>query len=122
MTQYMMMIYAPTEPLAADDPANQLDRWIEFDKSLHAQGVHVADHRLHDLDTATTVRVRDGETLISDGPFAETKEYLAGYYVLDCPDLDTMLAIAARAPIVHRGAVEVRPVMQVALPQEQAAG
>ena len=63
------------------------------------------------LETATTVRVRDGETLVTDGPFAETKEMLGGYYLIDVPDLDGALAWAAKIPNVGYGSVEVRPVM-----------
>jgi hypothetical protein len=122
MTQYMMLIYASSEEVASDDPSNQISKWIDFDRTLKESGVHVADHRLEDIDTATTVRVRDGETLISDGPFAETKEWLAGYYVLDCPTLDKALELAAKAPIVGTGSVELRPVMEVALPAERVAG
>lgn len=68
-------------------------------------------NQLHSIDSATTVRVRDGETLIIDGPFAVTKEFLAGYYLLDSPDLDTALKHAARAPHIAYGSVEVRPVV-----------
>ena len=71
----------------------------------------VAGDGLQGLETATTVRVRDGESLVTDGPFAETKEMLAGYYLIDVPDLDAALAWAAKIPSVGYGSVEVRPVM-----------
>ncbi len=116
MTQYLMMIYTPTDQAVADEVGTDIARWIEYDVLLKAAGVHVADHRLHDPSTATTVRVRGNETMISDGPFADTKEWLAGYYLLDAPDLDTVLELAARVPHVHYGSVEIRPVMEVALP------
>ena len=67
---------------------------------------------LEDPDTATTVRVRDGETLTTDGPFAETKEQLGGYYLIDCASLDEALEFAARIPAARRGAVEVRPLVE----------
>jgi hypothetical protein len=78
---------------------------------------------LHPGDTATTVRVRDGETQFTDGPFAETKEILGGYYVIEVPDLDTALKYASRMPNITYGSVEVRPVVDFsALPQaDQAA-
>jgi hypothetical protein len=78
---------------------------------------------LQGTDTATTVRVRDDETQIVDGPFAETKEFLAGYYLLDCPDLDAALGYAARIPNIHYGSTEVRPVLDVgaAIEAEQRA-
>jgi hypothetical protein len=116
MTQYMMMIYAPVDQASADEQGTDISRWIEFDSMLRAAGVHVADHRLHDAYTATTVRVRGGETIVTDGPFADTKEYLAGYYLLETPTLDRVLDLATEVPLVHYGSVEIRPVMAVALP------
>jgi hypothetical protein len=111
MPQYMLLIYPPVEAPSDDDPGRQVSRWIEYGQSLRDAGVLVADHRLDRPELATTVRVRDGETLITGGPFAETAEYLAGYYLLDCPDLDTALAHAARVPNVHYASIEVRPVL-----------
>ena len=67
---------------------------------------------LQDSDTATTVRVRDGETLTTDGPFAETKEQLGGYYLVDCGSLDEAIEFAARIPAAERGSVEVRPLVE----------
>jgi hypothetical protein len=113
MPQYVLLIHSPVQPPPADDPGMQISRWIDYGKSLHDAGVHVADLRLDRPEVATTVRVRDGETLITDGPFAETNEYLAGYYVIDAPDLDAALAHAARVPNVHYAAIEVRPVLSL---------
>lgn len=107
MPQYMLLIYPP-----ADVPhPNRLDRWQAFNEALQADGALVASGRLQDVDSATAVRVRDGETLISDGPFAETKEYLAGFYLVECEDLDAALAYAARMPLEDYGTAEVRPMM-----------
>lgn len=111
MTQYMMMIYAPTDPAQADAAGTDIERWIAYDAMLKTAGVHVADHRLHAAETATTVRIRGRETVLSDGPFAETKEYLAGYYVIDVDDLDAAIALAAEVPLSHYGSVELRPVI-----------
>jgi hypothetical protein len=72
----------------------------------------VGGDQLQDADTATTIRVRDGETLTTDGPFAETKEQLGGYYVIDCGSLDEAIEFAARIPAAERGAVEVRPLVE----------
>lgn len=113
MPQYMLLIYPPVEAPPADDPGMQISRWVDYGQSLRDAGVLVADHRLDRPELATTVRVRDGETLITDGPFAETSEYLAGYYLLDCPDLDTALAHAARVPNSHYVSIEVRPVLSL---------
>lgn len=115
MAQYMMMIYAPTDPAVVDRAGTDLTRWIEFDALLTAARVHVADHRLHGPDTATTVRVRAGATVVSDGPVADCSEYLAGYYLLEAPDMGTVLELAGQVPLIHYGSVEIRPVMEVAL-------
>jgi hypothetical protein len=113
MATYMMLIYAPTEPVPADDPGQQPQRWADYTQSLVEAGVHRGDHRLHDPGTATTVRVRDGQTLVTDGPFAETREFLAGYYLLECADLDDALKHASRVPHLSYGSVEVRPVFEM---------
>jgi hypothetical protein len=115
MPHYMLLIYSPAEggPPPEERQA-EVPRWFEYTQSLQDAGVLVAGDPLEGADVATTVRVRDGETQITDGPFAETKEFLGGYYVLDCPDLDTALAHAARMPNIHYGSVEVRPILDIA--------
>lgn len=80
-----------------------------FGKELDDAGVKVAGHRLQLVATATSVRVRDGQTLHTDGPFAETKEQLGGFYAIDVPDLDTALSWAAKVPSARFGTIEVRP-------------
>ena len=106
--QYLLLIYVPTD--WTPDPAER-PRWMSYTQELQESGALVAGDALQGLDTATTVRVRDDETLVTDGPFAETKEMLAGYYLVDVPDLDAALGWAARIPSVGYGSVEVRPVM-----------
>jgi len=121
MPQYTLLIYTPVDgPPAGTDP-EQTQRWFDYTQSLIDAGVHVGGDALQGVDSATTVRVRDGETQIIDGPFVETKEYLAGYYLVDCPDLDTALGYAARMPNIHYGSVEVRPVMELSGPFAEAA-
>jgi hypothetical protein len=83
----------------------------EFGEAARAAGVFVDGDGLQPVATATTVRVRDGERLLTDGPYAETKEQLGGFYMLECKDLDEALSWAARIPEAKTGAVEVRPVM-----------
>lgn len=85
--------------------------WIAYGKSL--EGVMVGGAGLQDIGTATTVRLRDGERHVEDGPFAETKEILGGFYLIDVPSLDEALAHAARSPAVGKGSVEVRPLLQM---------
>ncbi len=84
-----------------------------FTEHCRDRGVFLAADPLHTTDAATTVRVRDDEVLITDGPFAETAEQLGGYYLLDCQDLDEALELAARCPMAAEGSVEVRPILEV---------
>ena len=124
MSQYMLLIYGPAEGgPAPEEMAAEMPKWYAFTEGLRSSGVLVSADPLHPVDTATTVRVRDGETQITDGPFAETKEHLGGYYIIDVPDLDTALKHAANVPNVHYGSIEVRPVMDMSempAPTEQA--
>ena len=112
MSQYMLLVYEEEV-----DPAVQAERekvtpaLVELHASLREAGLLVGVQRLHSTESATSVRVRDGETEIVDGPFAVTKEVLAGYYILECADLDEALRQAARLPMVGWATVEVRPVM-----------
>jgi hypothetical protein len=112
MPNYMLLFYAQeTEGAEQDEREAELPVWFELLDSLREQGVLVGNGRLHGVDAATSVRVREGETEISDGPFAVTKEILGGYFVLDCRDLDHALRIAAQVPLARYGTVEVRPIM-----------
>jgi len=112
MPKYMLLIYAAAEggPSAEEMPAEH-QKWMDYTQTLREADPGLVGDQLHGGETATTVRVADGETQITDGPFAVTKELLAGYYVIDCRDLDAALGHAARAPIVTHGSVEVRPVV-----------
>jgi hypothetical protein len=114
MAQYMMLVYEEEV-----DPAEQAEReqvtpmLVELHASLREAGLLVGVQRLYSTESATSVRVRDGKTEITDGPFAVTKEVLAGYYILECADLDEALRHAARLPMAVAGwaTIEVRPVM-----------
>jgi hypothetical protein len=112
MAQYMLLVYQ-----SEVDPAEQAERerempvFVELHRSLREAGLLVGVQRLRSVESATSVRVRGGETEITDGPFAVTKEVLAGYYILECADLDEALKQAARLPSARHGTVEVRPVM-----------
>lgn len=118
MPQYMLLIYNPVDsPITPEQMAELGPRWDAYTKSLTDAGVFVAGDALEPADVATTVRVRDGQTQFTDGPFAETKEFLAGYYLVDCPDLDTALDHASRMPNVAYGSTEVRPVWDRTGPQ-----
>jgi hypothetical protein len=94
-----------------EDMKVEMDRWEAFGREAVEAGVMVAGDALQESDTATTLRIQhQAEPIVSDGPFAETKEQLGGYYVLDCKDLDEALAWARKIPL-SSGAIEVRPVM-----------
>ena len=109
--KYMALIYGNEEAWDALSEEEQ-QRVTERYMALAREPVTVGGDELQDPDTATTIRVRDGETLTTDGPFAETKEQLGGYYLVDCASLDEALEFAARIPAAERGAVEVRPVVE----------
>ncbi|MEA2247345.1 MAG: hypothetical protein QOH46_1874 [Solirubrobacteraceae bacterium] len=115
MPQYMLLIYDdPSSSPAADSAQAQQEHqeYGTFTQDVQQRGLMVSGAPLQSTDTATTVRVRDGgEALLTDGPFADTKEWLAGYYILECPDLDTATEQAARIPAARHGAIEVRPIM-----------
>ena len=117
MPKYLLLLYA-NEPDAKEREERdaELPAWVRLTDSLREAGLLLGADRLHPVDSATTVRVRDGETEITDGPFAVTKEYLGGYYLLECADLDEALEQAVRMPLARYGSVEVRPVAEVALP------
>jgi hypothetical protein len=112
--QYALLIYGdPTASPAENSPEAQTEfaAWMTYTQALTEAGVIRGGEALNPISTATTVRERGGETLTTDGPFAETKEILGGFYVIDVPDLDTALGWAARMPNIKHGTVEVRPVM-----------
>lgn len=91
--------------------------WVAYTRALSDAGVLVSGAGLHAPDTATSVRVRGGERLVTDGPFADTKEHLVGFYVIEVADLDTALGWAARVPNVRTGTVEVRPIQADLVPE-----
>jgi hypothetical protein len=112
MAQYMMLVYEEAvDPAVQAEREQQLPMFVEMHRSLREAGLLVGVQRLHSVESATSVRVRDGETEITDGPFAVTKEVLAGYYILNCADLDEALRQAARLPMAGWATIEVRPVM-----------
>jgi hypothetical protein len=111
--KYLLTIY-DNESMWSDvqpgDVTSMLDGYRKFGEEVHGNGAFVAGEALEPVSTATTVRVERGERLVTDGPFAETKEQLGGFYLLDCEDLDEAIAYAAKIPGAQSGCVEVRPV------------
>ena len=112
--QYLLLIYrneADLGRMTAEDRKQMAADYTAFTQSIVQSGQFKAGDGLQPATTATTVRVRDGKILATDGPFAETREQLGGYYLVEAKDLDTALGIAARIPGAKTGSVEVRPIM-----------
>ena len=111
--QYLLMIYANEADVAAmpeSDRATMMAAYGAFTQSIVQSGNFKAGDRLRPVSTATTVRVRNGKTMTTDGPFAETREQLGGYYLVEAANLDAAIAIAAHIPGAKHGSIEVRPV------------
>lgn len=109
--RYLLLIGGPETGLSSKDICESVESkaWLD---DLHARGVYRGGELLRPVSDATTVRVRDGEVLLSDGPFAETKELIGGINVIECADLDEALEIAAGHPAAKLGMVEVRPIWE----------
>jgi hypothetical protein len=112
MPEYMLLLYA-TEPEGEElaEREAEIPMWLELNRSLEQAGLLAAAGRLHPTTTATTVSAIAGETELTDGPFAITKEVLVGYYLIEAENLDQALGVARRIPLIRYGRVEVRPVM-----------
>jgi hypothetical protein len=111
--RYLLMICndeAAFGALSPQEGAAMLEEYNRFGEEMAQRGVLVGGERLRPSSDATTVQVRDGKVLTADGPFAETKEQVGGYYVVDCKDLDEAIEVAARVPGARHGSIEVRPI------------
>ena len=120
--RYLLLIHTDEGEIAQMPPEELgalVQQHIEFQGEAESAGVYLGGDRLCPTPTATTVRVRDGEVLTTDGPFAETKEALGGYYLIDVPDLDQALRWAGKIPSARLGCVEVRPIWDMS---ENGAG
>jgi hypothetical protein len=116
--KYMLLIYSAEASWTDTERHKCMVESMGICKELEAEGKWIAASPLHSVETATSVRVRDGERQITDGPFAETAEQLGGYYIIDVENLDEAVAIAARIPPSKKGTVEIRPLMDLPeLPQ-----
>ena len=112
--QYLLLIYdneATWNKMTEADQAAMYKEYGEFSQSIVKSGHHKAGHQLQPISTATTVRVRDKKRVVTDGPFAETKEQLGGFYMIEAKDLDDAIAVAARIPSARFGSIEVRPIV-----------
>lgn len=114
--RYACLIYEASDP-TADYPQEQRDAemraYMEFTDDIVSRGIMQGGEALVPPQSATSVRVDGGDRIVSDGPFAETKEWLAGFYLIECDDLDAAIEVAARIPAAKHGTVEVRPIMEI---------
>lgn len=111
--KYMLLIYSTEASWTEDERHQCMSDSAKICHELAAEGKFIAASPLHPVALATSVQVRDGKRLITDGPFAETTEQLGGYYVIDVTDLDEAIAIASRLPPARKGTVEIRPIFEL---------
>ena len=111
--KYMLLIYSDEQALGQTEREQCYRESSQLAHKINAAGRYLASAPLQPTSTATSVRVRAGQRLVTDGPFAETREQLGGYFLIDAGDLDEAIAIAAQIPMARRGTVEVRPVVQL---------
>ena len=118
----MLLVYLDEQALNETEREECYKESTQLTHDLNSTGNYVAAAPLHPVSTATSVRVRDGKRLVTDGPFAETREQLGGYFLIDAHDLDEAMGIAARIPGARKGTIEIRPVMELAgLPETEDA-
>jgi hypothetical protein len=117
--RYMLLIYLDEQALSQSEREQCYRESTDLAHQLAAAGKYLAASPLQPTATATSVRVRQGKRVVTDGPFAETKEQLGGYFLIDASDLDEAIAVAERIPMARRGTIEVRPVVELAnLPED----
>lgn len=113
--QYLLLIYDQESQwgkLSESERNKVYKEYGDFTEAITKSGHYLGGHQLHPITKATTVRVRDSKKLVTDGPFAETKEQLGGYYMIEASDLDDAVGIASRIPSARFGSIEVRPIVQ----------
>ena len=111
--KYMLLIYMSEDAMSERERQDCYKESTGLALELHASGKFLSASPLQPVATATSVRIREGKRLVTDGPFAETREYLGGYYLVDARDLDDAIGIASRIPGARKGTVEVRPVLEI---------
>ncbi|MGZ8844595.1 MAG: YciI family protein [Pyrinomonadaceae bacterium] len=112
--KYMLLVYMNEQAMTDEERQHCYVESAQLTQDLNAKGQFVAAGPLHSVATATSVRLRDGKRVVTDGPFAETREQLGGYYVIEAKDLDEAIDIAERIPPARYGTIEIRPVMEIA--------
>ena len=109
----MLLVYLDEQALSDTEREHCYVESAQLAQDLSTSGKHIASSPLHPVATATSVRVRNGKRLVTDGPFAETREQLGGYYIIDAKDLDEAMSIAERVPPAKVGTIEIRPVLEI---------
>ncbi len=117
--KYMMLVYLDEQAMSESEREHCYVESAQLARELSARGKYVGSGPLHSVAMATSVRVRNSKRLVTDGPFAETREQLGGYYLIDANDLDEAMSIAERIPAAKVGTIEIRPVLEIeGLPQQ----
>ena len=111
--KYMLLIYLDEQALSEAERQQCYAESTQLAQEIHSSGQYLAANPLHPTSMATSVRVRNGKRLVTDGPFAETREQLGGYFLIEANNLDDAIGIAARIPMARKGTVEVRPVIDI---------
>src|SRR5258707_1384441 len=111
--KYMLLVYLDEQVMSDEEREHCYVESAQLTQELNDKGQYLSASPLHPVATATSVRVRDGKRVVTDGPFAETREQLGGYFLIDAGDLDQALDIAARIPGARIGSVEIRPVLEI---------
>lgn len=111
--KYMLLIYLDEKALSESERQTCYAESLQLAQEIHSRGQYLGANPLHPISMATSVRVRDGKRSVTDGPFAETREQLGGYFLIEADNLDAAIAIAERIPMARKGTVEVRPVIDI---------
>ena len=111
--KYLLLVYYDEKVLSEAEREHCYVESAQLAQDLHTNRQYLSASPLHSVSTATSVRVREGKRIITDGPFAETREQLSGYYLIDASDLDEAIGIAARVPVARLGTIEIRPVLEI---------
>lgn len=109
----MLLVYLAEDSLSEQEREHCYIESAALSRDLNTQGKYISAGPLHPTTTATSLRLRDGKRLVTDGPFAETREQLGGYYLIDAHDLDEAMKIAERIPVAKYGTIEIRPVLEI---------
>ncbi|MGH9969688.1 MAG: YciI family protein [Pyrinomonadaceae bacterium] len=112
--KYMLLVYLDERALSETEREHCYVESAQLAQQIKSNGQYIAAGPLHPTSTATSVRVRDGKRLVTDGPFAETREQLGGYYLINAGDLDEAISIAEKVPVANVGTIEIRPVLEIA--------